>query len=91
MPSVTNINNNKTLFVPCDCRNEVLLIEYDHELKIADCAIFYSQNSANNQKSWLQKIRYIWKIIKDGIPYKDQIILTEKQLKEIKSFLGSIV
>ena len=91
MPSVTNIDSNKTLFISCDCRNEVLLIEYDHELKIADFSIFYSESSAKNQRSWFQKIRYIWKILKDGIPYKDQIILNEKQLKEIKCFLSSIV
>lgn len=81
--------NTKTFFCLCDCKTEVLVIEYDHELKIADLCIYESYLKKN--LSFWDRIRYIVKIVLTGKPYHDQIILTQKQLKDIKNFCASIL
>lgn len=91
MGNLTNLKTNKTIFIPCDCTQEILYIEYDHELKLADLAIFSSINSVLSNMSWCQKIKYIWKVLVNHTPYTDQIILNKKQLKELKDFLSSVI
>lgn len=87
MGSVTKYDKDKTtsVFVPCDCQNEVLYIEYDHEYRIADLAIYHYRNT--NRLSLWQKVRYIAHLLWSGKPYSDQMVLTHKQLKELKQFL----
>lgn len=79
----------KTLFCLCDCQNETLIIEYDHELKMADLAI-YKLYSKKNLGIW-DRIRYSFHILITGKPYSDQMVLTQKHLKEIKNFCSSVL
>jgi hypothetical protein len=85
MATLTKFNQDETLFMVCGCQNEVLVINYDHKIKVADLSI-YSQ-TFSFKMSWKQKIRYIWNIIVKGTPYFDQIVLDHKQLKQLKEFL----
>lgn len=87
MGCVTKYDNHKitTLFSLCDCRTEILVMEYDHDLKICELAIF-SSALYGSKMSFMQRIRYIFAVLLYGIPYKDQIIVSLKQLKEIKNF-----
>jgi hypothetical protein len=88
MGSVTKLQENKTLFIPCDCRSEILLIEYDHEMKMADFAI-YETNISNKMSLW-QRLEYCWQILVKKKPYADAIILNNKQLIDLKIFLDSL-
>jgi len=88
--NVTNLKTNKTLFIPCDCHSEVLLIEYDHELKIAELAIYENRNSYEYKTSFYQRLRYCYQALFLKRPYSDQIVLNKKQLVELKSFLVSL-
>jgi hypothetical protein len=90
MGSVTNLSENKTFFIPCDCRSEILMIEYDHEYKMADVAIYESYVSYNHKMSFWQRIRYCWRVLRYKKPYADQIMLDNKQLIELKQFLSSL-
>lgn len=90
MGNVTNLKENKTLFIPCDCDNEILVIEYDHEWGIADVAIYESYISYGNKMSLWQRIRYCWRVFIHKKPYADQLTLNDKQLKELKDFLSSL-
>lgn len=90
MGSVTNLKENKTLFVPCGCHNEILMIEYDHEYKMADVSIYESYVSYNNKMSFWQRIRYCWRVLLHKKPYSDQIMLDNNQLKDLKSFLSAL-
>jgi hypothetical protein len=87
MGSVTNLKENKTLFIPCNCRSEILIIEYDHELKIANLAIYESIVSFKYKLSFWQKLRYCWSVLWNNKPYTDQIVLNNKQLIELRHFL----
>jgi len=90
MGCITKYNKDKTtsVFVPCDCKSEVLYIEYDHEHKIADLSIYYLPYSRS--LSLWQKLRYIWQVLVHSKPYSDQLVLTYSQLKELKRFLVEI-
>jgi len=90
MGSITNLKTNKTVFIPCECQNEVLYIEYDHQLGLADLCLYQNHNSIIIKNSWFSKIRYILKIISTGTIYTDQIVLQKKQLKDLKNFLVSL-
>ena len=90
MGSITNLKENKTLFIPCDCRSEILVIEYDHTINIADLAIFENYTNYSNKMSLWQRLRYCYQIIFHKKPYNDQIVLNNNQLKDLKKFLSSL-
>lgn len=80
-------NQNNTIFFLCDCRTEILMIDYDREYQIADLCIYRSQSA---YMSFWQKMRHIFKILIAGTPYSDQIVLNKGQIKNLKNFLNSI-
>lgn len=88
--TTTNFEKNKTLFLICDCRSEVLCIEYDHEIKMADFAIFTHQMSYKRMSSLWQKLRYAFRVLCGKSPYEDQMMLTKDQLNELRLFLDSL-
>lgn len=88
--ATTRFEKNKTIFLICDCGNEVLYIEYDHEIKMADFAIFHHQMYLNNTKSFWQRIRYAFRVLMGKSQYTDQMMLTKDQLKELQLFLQLI-
>jgi hypothetical protein len=83
-------NDTKTLFCLCDCKSEILVIEYDHDIQLADLAVYKYAGFAN-KLSLFDRFRYVMKIIWSGKPYADQMVLTPKQLKEIKNFCSDIL
>lgn len=90
MTIITNFEENKTIFIPCDCRSEILMIKYDHELKIADLAIYESFYSNQYKMSLWHRLVYCWRILVQKKLYVDQINLNHKHLKELKTFLSSL-
>lgn len=66
----------------CECSNEVLFVSaIDDEFEIC---IFSKSRSA-------RRFRHIMKIIKDGTPYSDQIIISQKDAKKLAKFINSQV
>ena len=90
MGSITNLKENKTLFIPCSCKSEVLVIEYDHELNIADLAIFENYTNYSNKMSLWQRLRYCFQVLIYKKPYADQIVLDNNQLKDLQKFLNGL-
>lgn len=87
MGSITNLKENKTIFVPCDCGNEILAIEYDHKVNAANIALYENKISYLKKMSFWQKILYCYGVMVGKKPYADQICLRKKQLKDLLSFL----
>lgn len=87
---MTSFNKEKILFILCDCKSEILCIEYDKEWGFADLAIYENFASYRHKLSFYQKMRYIWQILWNNKPYADQMVLTKQQLNELKIFLESI-
>lgn len=90
MGSVTNLKENKTLFIPCSCKSEILVIEYDHSIQMADFAIYESRASFNNKMSLWQRLRYCYQVLINKKPYADQMMLDNNQLKDLKKFLNGL-
>jgi len=90
MGSVTNLKENKTLFIPCSCKSEILVIEYDHEWSIADLAIFEHYTNYSNKMSLWQCLRYCYQVLVNKKPYADQMVLDKKQLKDLQKFLNGL-
>ena len=90
MGSRTDLKENKTLFVPCDCRSEILWIEYDHDMQMADLAIYEAGMSFKNKMSLWQRLRYCWRVLWHKKPYADEMILDNKQLLDLKNFILSL-
>ncbi|NBU33528.1 hypothetical protein EBZ38_16295 [bacterium] len=90
MGSVTNLKENKTVFIPCDCKSEILTIEYDHEIDIADFAIYEHIKSYEYKMSFWQRLKYCYRVLIHKKPYADQIILNKKQLLDLKNFLNAL-
>lgn len=83
-------NNIHTLFYVCNCHNEVLLVEYDHSIKMADVSIFEKSYSFKHKMSLWQRVRYCWRVISNKRPYLDEIMLDNQQLVELRNFLNQI-
>jgi hypothetical protein len=90
MGSVTNLKENKSLFIPCSCKSEILVIEYDHEIQLADLAIFEHYTNYSNKMSLWQRLRYCYKVLFERKPYADQMVLDNKQLKDLQKFLNGL-
>lgn len=89
--SILSFDKNHTKYILCDCRSEILVIDYDSQSKTADLAIYENFASYSNKRRLGQKIRYIWRILCNKYPYNDQIILNESQIKDLSKFLLDIV
>jgi hypothetical protein len=81
---------NKTLFIPCSCKSEILVIEYDHEIQLADLAIFEHYTNYSHKMSLWQRLRYCYKVLFETKPYADQMVLDNKQLKDLQKFLNEL-
>jgi hypothetical protein len=90
MGSITNLSENKTLFIPCSCKSEILVIEYDHEIQLADLAIFEHYTNYGHKMSLWQRLRYCYKVLFEKKPYADQMVLDNKQLKDLQKFLNGL-
>lgn len=39
---------------------------------------------------WRQRLRHIWKIIRDGEPWEDEVVLTVEEAKAMGKFLSNL-
>ncbi len=67
----------------CECHNEVLVVERDkddREDRQFNIAIY---TQCKPEKHWKNRLRYIWRIIREGTPYGDCVILSNTMAKEL--------
>ncbi len=78
-------------FLSCSCQSEVLYIEYDKSVEIADlCIYYYCPTSLGAKMSVYQRLRYCWRVIMTGKAFSDQMMMENKQLRDLKKFLDHI-
>jgi transglutaminase/protease-like cytokinesis protein 3 len=88
--NMVKFEKNKTTFILCDCRSEVLVLEHDIEYGLTELSIYENMSSYAHKMSFWQKLRYIYQVLVHNRPYSDQIILNSNQIKDLKNFLLSI-
>lgn len=84
------INDFCITFIRCACENELLVVRYDKEWNTIELSMYETQYSFNNKMTFWQKVRYIYRLLKTGQPYTDQILLKKEQIEELKGFLNKI-
>lgn len=72
------------LMVRCDCGEEALLVADDYPCGF-NLAMF---NRCYTQYTWRNRLRLIWRIIRHGKPYTDQICLSYDRAKELVDFMN---
>jgi hypothetical protein len=86
----TKLNNNKTIFFQRGSFQELIVINYDHNEKLADISIYETKNSYKHRLSLLYRLLCTIRCFYKGCNYHDQIVLNHKQLLELQRFLASI-
>ena len=88
--SLVKFEKNKTIFILCDCRGEILVLDHDSEYELTELSIYENMSSYGHKMSFWQKLRYIYQILIHNRPYSDQIILNSSQINHLKDFLLSL-
>jgi alpha-D-ribose 1-methylphosphonate 5-phosphate C-P lyase len=89
--NVVKFEKNKTTFILCDCRSEILVLDHDSEYGLTELSIYENISSYGHKMSFWQKLRYIYQVLVHNRPYSDQIIINREQLADLHIFLGSIL
>lgn len=79
--------NNEEKLIKCDCGEEIMVVTNCDECGI-DFAIFDRQFT---KYTFRNKVRLIWRIIRHGKPYTDQICLNCDKAKELARFIAKCV
>lgn len=72
----------KTKYIMCDCGAEVLVVTKDESYGV-DFAIFKYKPG----RSLRERLRLIWRIIRHGEPYTDQMCLGMDKVRDLKNYL----
>lgn len=73
---------DETKYIMCDCGAEVLVITKDESYGV-DFAIFKYKPG----RSLRERLRLIWRIIRHGEPYTDQMCLGMDKVRDLKNYL----
>jgi len=78
-------------FFPCQCMSEGMLVSYFENDSDGDIylAMFSSGLYIPKPSLW-HRIKQAWRIIKDGSVFDDELILNQKNAKELGEYLISI-
>lgn len=88
---IVRFEKNKTIFLMCNCKSEILFIEHDFEHGLTELSLYENMSSYGHKMSFWQKIRYIYRVLVHNRPYSDQILLNKDQLKDLGSFINGCI
>lgn len=82
---VNNMKNDK--FFPCSCHGHAL-----HIMKFEDEEECYASIwiSGHQNPNWKYKLRQIWRIIKTGTPYGDEVVLSKEEALNLSKHINSL-
>jgi hypothetical protein len=78
----------RSIFIRCNCHTELLILDYDGECDMVELSI-YELVKVSKTSLW-QKFRHIYRVLRYGQPYTDQIILGRDQINELKAFINNL-
>ncbi len=74
------------VYVECSCGGEVVKIEYDKEVDSYYFAVF----TLDGRRSWRNRLRQIWHIIRTGEPYSDNAVISSNDMNKVVEFIDQI-
>lgn len=77
---------NKDFYVSCECGCKILKISYDKDLWNEIFFVIYG----DNKSTFKRKLQMIRKIIKDGYPWEDELIISIDDIDRLINFLTEI-
>jgi len=80
---------SKNIFIECDCYSEGMRLNYDLKDKLLYISL-YQRGFRPRTKTLLEKLRWVWHILKNDVPYDDEVVLGLKKISQLKKFLNSI-
>jgi len=81
---------DKELFLNCSCHSEAIKFNYNIEENNLEIS-FYQQGLNPRTRSFKEKLRWIWHIIRNKTIYGDQVILNLDSIKKLSSFVNEIL
>ena len=92
MSVITDFDTNKTLLLLCSCKSEVLVLEHYKDDDTVDLCIYKNYTDSSKKISLTRRIRdAIMVLFGRYNEYHDQIVLNKKHLRELKSFISSVL
>jgi hypothetical protein len=79
-----------TEYVECSCNMELIRLVYDYEEDCEQLYISLYKYGTQNKTSWKTRLRHIWRIIKDGVPWEDCITLEKYEINKLRKFINTI-
>ena len=76
----------RMVYVECSCGGEVVKIEYDKEVDSYYFAVF----TLDGRRSWRNRLRQIWHIIRTGEPYSDNAVISSNDMNRVVEFIDQI-
>ncbi len=87
---ITNDKEHLKFWVECDCRSHAIAVDADSFFGSIDLS-FWQLGSYSFKHSWLNRLRFVWKMIIDGRVYSDMITINrEETLKLIEALQSSL-
>jgi hypothetical protein len=81
----------RELFVRCSCYSEGVQLVDDAEDKMIYLSLWDSHvHPPGPRQPWRQRLRHIWRIIRTGTPFDDDVILSYDDARKIRDFLSAI-
>ena len=66
--------DNRNMFIVSSCVGEGLHVTFD-DMDGDTYLAFWNYGCTDNKTAWKYRLQHIWRIIKYGTPYDDQVIL----------------
>jgi hypothetical protein len=79
------MKNPVKAYFDCECDNDLFRVWNDENW--IEIAIFERPKSI----SFLTRLRYIWRIIRYGEPYNDQIVMNKDEFNRFRDYLNGII
>ena len=73
-------------WVRCNCGSEMLCVSWGEDGEWGIDIAFW-QMGQGEHKSWRERLRHIWRIIRRGTPYSDYIILEPDEARALAHVL----
>lgn len=80
---------SKSIFIECDCYSEGMKLNFDSKDKLLYISL-YQRGFKPRTKTLIEKFRWVWHIIKNDVPYDDEVVLGLKKIKLLKKYINSI-
>jgi hypothetical protein len=75
-------------FFLCDCSQHAIQVEYDPEWGVS--MAFWQAGHEGFTRSWKQRVKHIWRILRFGHPYADAVTWVPGRTQELSDLIDAL-